>query len=227
MAKRACKAGSAASAACSAASIAAIWRSICRRRSPAWRLSSGEQYLWSRLQAATRSLDQSAAGAVQLLHGIEGSTDDGPHRRLEQGGEAGEQRRVDRVGFSMTADRFGEASGLAGIDLDQRQAGLGQAALEGAVIGAARLECDAGDAEAAEPGDQGSPSLGVISEPADPAGRMEMNLERVFGDVDADRLRYGAWHLFRVLCLSSGPSTPGYPFRPPGKERGDRTLARP
>jgi Domain of unknown function DUF29 len=43
----------------------------------------------------------------------------------------------------------------------------------------------------------------------------------------ADRLRYAACHLFRVLCLSSGPKTPGYPFRPPGKERGDRTLARP
>ena len=90
-------------------------------------------------------LDQGAAGAVQLLHGVEGRADDGPHRRLEERREAGEHRRVDGIGLGMPADRFGEATGLAGIDLDQRQAGLGQAALEGAVIGAAGLERDAGD----------------------------------------------------------------------------------
>jgi pimeloyl-ACP methyl ester carboxylesterase len=172
-------------------------------------------------------LDQGAAGAVHLLQRSEGSTDDGPQRRLEEGREAGEHRRVDGICFGMPADRFGEAPGLAGIDLDQRQAGRGQAALEGAVIGAAGLERDAGDDDAAEPGDQGGPSLGVMGEPADPAGGVAMNVERVFGDVHPDRLRSRAWHLFRVLGLSSGPSTPGYPFRPPGKERGDRTLARP
>jgi hypothetical protein len=123
-----------------------------------------------RLRPGDPILDQGAAGAVHLLHRIEGSTDDGPQRRLEEGREAGEHRRGDGICFGMPADRFGAAPGLAGIDLDQRQAGLGQAALEGAVIGAAGLERDAGDDEAAEPGDQGGPSLGVIGEPADPAG---------------------------------------------------------
>jgi hypothetical protein len=172
-------------------------------------------------------LDQGAAGDVQLLHGVKGRADDGPRRRLEERREAGEHGGIDRVGFGMLADRFGKAPGLAWIDLDQRQAGLRQTALEGVVIGAGGLERDAGDREAAEPGDQGGTSLGAIGEPAGPAGRVEMNLEAVFGDVHADRLRYGAWHLFRVLCLSSGPRTPGYPFRPPGKERDGRTLARP
>ena len=172
-------------------------------------------------------LHQGAAGDVQFLHRVEGRAHHGPRRQLEEGCEAGEHGRVDGICLGMSADRFGEAAGLARIDLDQRQAGLGQAALEGVVIGAGRLERDAGDHKAFEPGGQGGMPLGVIGEPMDRAGRMEMHVERVFGDVHADRLGYRAWHLFRVLCLSSGPKAPGYPFRPPGKERGGRTLARP
>ena len=108
---------------------------------------------------------------MQLLHRVEGRADDGPHRRLEQRREAGQHGGVDGVGFGMPAERFGEATGLAGIDLDQWQAGLGQAALEGVVIGAGGLERDAGDREAAEPGDQGGPSPGAVGEPAAlPAG---------------------------------------------------------
>ena len=42
-------------------------------------------------------LDQGAAGDMQLLHRVDGRAGDGPHRRLEQGGEAGEQRRVDGI----------------------------------------------------------------------------------------------------------------------------------
>ena len=85
--------------------------------------------------------------------------------------------------------RFGEAPGVARIDLDQRQAGRGQAALEGAVTGAGGLERNPGDPEALQPGDQGGAAPGVVGEPADLAGRVEMHLKRVFGDVDADRLR--------------------------------------
>ncbi|MGH6943570.1 MAG: hypothetical protein ACREH6_05050 [Geminicoccaceae bacterium] len=83
------------------------------------------------------------------------------------------------------------------------------AALEGVVIGAGGLERDAGDREAFEPGDQGRTALGVVGEPADPAGRVEMSVERVFGDVHADRLGDDVAHLFRALCLSSGPGRPG------------------
>jgi hypothetical protein len=154
------------------------------------------------------------------FHGVDGRAHHGPHRRLEQRREAGKHGGVDRVGLGMRADRIGEAAGPARIDLDQRQAGRGQAALEGVVIGAGRLERDAGNREAFEPGDQGRTPSGVVGKPANLAGRVEINVERVFGDVHADRLGYRACHLFRVLCLSSGPSTPGYPFRPPGKERG-------
>jgi hypothetical protein len=59
------------------------------------------------------------------------------------------------------------------------------------VIAAARLERDAGDREALQPGDQRGPALGVVAEPAPLAGRVKMNLEHVFGDVHADRLGYG------------------------------------
>jgi hypothetical protein len=89
----------------------------------------------------------------------------------------------------MPPDRFGEATGLAWVDLDQRQAGRGQAALEGAVIGAGGLECNPDHLEALEPGDQGGTALGVVVEPTAPAGRVKVHLEGVFGDVDADRLR--------------------------------------
>ena len=73
-------------------------------------------------------LHQGAARDVQLLHGVEGRAHDRSHRGLEKGGEAGQHGGVDRVGLGMPADRFGEAAGLARIDLDQRQAGLGLAA---------------------------------------------------------------------------------------------------
>jgi hypothetical protein len=62
--------------------------------------------------------------------------------------------------------------------------------------------------------------LGVVGEPADPAGRVKVGVEGAFGDVHADRLGYAIGHLCRVLCLSSGPRAPGYPFRQPGKREG-------
>jgi hypothetical protein len=49
----------------------------------------------------------------------------------QEDGEAGQHGGVDRIGFSLPAECLGEAPSLAPTDLDQRQAGLGQPALEG------------------------------------------------------------------------------------------------
>jgi hypothetical protein len=71
----------------------------------------------------------------------------------------------------MPADRLGEAAGPARIDLDQRQAGRGQAALEGVVIGAGRLERDAA---IAKPSSQAiraqQPLASLANRPTRPAG---------------------------------------------------------
>jgi hypothetical protein len=65
----------------------------------------------------------------------------GPHRRLEQRRETGKPGGVDCVGLGLPIDSLGKAAATARIDVDQRQAGRGQAALEGVVIGAGVVVC--------------------------------------------------------------------------------------
>jgi hypothetical protein len=55
------------------------------------------------------------------------------------------------VSLSQIADRLGEAAGLTGVDLDEGNARRAQGALEGAMIGAGRLEDDALDRRLREP----------------------------------------------------------------------------
>ena len=71
-------------------------------------------------------------------------------------------------------------------------------------------ECD-GD----RPGDERPAALLIVCEVPGRTIGQAMGLELVFGDIDADG---NLGHLFHVLCLSSGPHGPWYPFRPHGKD---------
>jgi hypothetical protein len=72
------------------------------------------------------------------------------------------------------------------------------------MVGASGLEDDANDLALLEPRQQGSKAFGVVGELACNAVGVAIDVERVFGNGDADSLGYRGTHL-QVLCLSSGP----------------------
>ena len=131
---------------------------------------------------------------------------------------------IDPIGLGQPAGRFGEASGLARVDLGERQTSRRQGAFEAPVIGAGRLEDDAADRQLANPVDQGPVPGPLVAEPLCGPVRPAMRLKMVLRDVDADgSLR----HLFRIPRLSCEPSGSGIRSGPEEKDGGDPTLARP
>jgi len=89
-------------------------------------------------------LDQGAAGAMQLLHRIEGCANDRPHRWLEQGGEAGEHGGVDGVRLVDREQTLLRAVGLR----------VGQPALAAAGISGCTGILQAGQADVLRPSRQ-------------------------------------------------------------------------
>ena len=87
-------------------------------------------------------LDQGATCDEQFLEVVDGLADDRSRLELGQSTEPREHGCIDRVGLSTLADGFGEATRLERVDLDQRDAGRSEGALEGVVIGAGGLEDD-------------------------------------------------------------------------------------
>lgn len=108
---------------------------------------------------------------------------------------------------------FGEAAGLPGIDLCQRQPRRAQRLLQIAVIGPCRLMDDPGDRRFAEPSDQRLVSSFRVVKALGFAIRKAMNVEKVFRNIHADG-RKG--HLFRAFACHPGHA-PWYPFRPKEK----------
>jgi hypothetical protein len=84
------------------------------------------------------------------------------------------------VGFRQPANRLGEAAGLTGIDFDEGNAGRAQGALEGAVIGAGRLEDDALDRSLRQPLHKRLTPTLVVGEAAARAVGQAMSVEMVF-----------------------------------------------
>jgi len=64
-----------------------------------------------------------------------------------------------------------------------------------------------------KPADQGARPLGRVGEPANKAGGVKVDVERIFGDVRAPASFPGPLLVIRAM-------TPGYPFRSPGKREG-------
>lgn len=72
------------------------------------------------------------------------------------------------------------------------------------MIGAGRLEDDAGDGMIGEPATKRIDATGVVGELASAARRVKMHVERRFGDVDTDILGYDGFHLFRSSACHAG-----------------------
>ena len=100
--------------------------------------------------------------------------------RLQGGAEAGEHGGIDGVGF----DAF--AGGLQRVELDGGQGGLAQRHLKGAVVSAGGFEDDAAWLFGSDPGDQPGDALAVVGKALGTALWMEMDVELVFRDIDAE-----------------------------------------
>ncbi len=169
-------------------------------------------------------LDQGAPGHEQLLKVIQGLAHRGACLEFAECSEVGQHGRIDGVGLGSASNCFGKTPGLKRVDLDHWQPGLPKAPFESVVIGAGGFKDEALSLVLlGEPVDQGCEAFAVVGEPARQVVRVEVDVEHVFRDVDADSLGYRESHLFQVLCLSSGPRRPS--IRAGHKEkRGAVTL---
>src|SRR5580692_4050101 len=203
MAKRLASSALASMKARMAASMAAIWRSIwsALRILP---FQQRERPDFGAVLGGGAILDQRLAGDMELLEFGESLAARRTWLDRKERPHAGEQRRVEAIGLGELAGGLREAARLTRVDLDERQAGLGQGVLEGAVIRSGGLK-DHARRIAADPDDQGLVASFVIAEPAAGAVGHAMDVEGLFRNIDADG-RKG--HLFRASACHSG-LTPG------------------
>jgi hypothetical protein len=127
----------------------------------------------------------------------------------------GQDACIDGIGLGSGSARFGKATGLQRIDLDQRQLAR-QRRLEGPVIGPCRFEDDAGDRRLAEPADQGPEAPGRVLEPPRRLVFQSEDVEMGFRDVDANGMFS---QLRQVLCLSCVTQT-RVSVQAPGEDGG-------
>ena len=154
------------------------------------------------VQCGGAVFDQRVARHLQLLKGA-------LHRRrclgepqVQRCSHLRQHPRVHRVGLCPLADGLRKAPRLQRVDTHQRQPGLEQRFLEGAVPPSGRLVRDAANRQL-DPRDQRLETRRVIGEPRGLAGGNHVNVEMRFRDVNA----YGKiGHLFLLLCLSCEPS---------------------
>jgi hypothetical protein len=167
--------------------------------------------------------DQGVASVEEFLQLINGLADDGTRLQAERGAHSGEHGGVASIGLGKLPGCFGEATGLARIDLDHGQSGFGERSFEQAMIGAGGFKDDARELDDAQPSDQGAQALGVIGEASRFRRGGEGDIEPIFGNVDADALLSDR-SSFPKSSSCLGGVIPGYPSRPLGKERGGQTT---
>src|SRR5215813_2234935 len=145
----------------------------------AWRLRAATRSLMS----ASRALTSSLMASTVLLAG-------GARLELESCAHAGKHKGVAPVRLGESSRGLGEASGLTGIDLDPRQAGLDERLLKPAMVGPCRLENDSGDIEPFKPFDEGAMAFRIVRDAEALAAGVDRHVESVLRNVDADALCY-------------------------------------
>jgi len=132
-----------------------------------------------RLPPARHQRPQAAGGLVRQ----------GPHRRPDRLGEAGDRLGVEPVGLGQPPHRAGEGAHLARVDDRDRQAGRGQGRREADLQAAGGLEHDQRRLEGEQALDQRHHLFCVIVDGEALAGRTEVDVEPALRDVDADKDR--------------------------------------
>jgi hypothetical protein len=113
----------------------------------------------------------------------------GAHRRPHGFGEAGDRRGVQAVGLGQPTHGAGEGADLARVDDRDRQAGRGQGRGEADLHPAGGLEHDECRRERTQALDQRRHAPVVMVEGGALAGRAQVDVEPVLGNVDADEHR--------------------------------------
>ena len=133
-------------------------------------------------------LDECVAGVDEFLQGLDRLAGRGARLEVESCAHAGKHEGVAPISLGEFSCGLGEASGLIGIDLDPRQAGLDERLLEQAMVGPCRLENDSGDIEPFKPFDEGAMAFRIVGDAEALAAGMDRHVESVFRNVDADAL---------------------------------------
>jgi hypothetical protein len=105
---------------------------------------------------------------------------------LQRDCHPGEQPGIDAIGFGECTRRLRKAPRPFGIELDAGQ--MCKRDLQRAVVGAGRFIGEPLDLPLPGPGDQRLVTFGRVGELVIDPGRMDMAVQRRFGDVDADGL---------------------------------------
>ena len=126
------------------------------------------------------------SGMHQLLQCLECL---GCRRRRLRSHHVGEDREhfgIDRVGFGARAEGLGEEACAQRVDDGHGKARLAERAVGAAVIFGCRLHHDARDRMARQFSLETFDAVAIVDNPKAPAHRVEMDIETVFTDVDAD-----------------------------------------
>ena len=109
-----------------------------------------------------------------------------PDRWSDAFGKEGDHLGVERVGLRQPAHRSGEVADLARVDDAERQPGCGERCSDVCLVAASGFQDDEGNREAGEAARESFKPLRVPRNMEGLVQRPEMNVETVFGHVDAD-----------------------------------------
>jgi hypothetical protein len=131
-------------------------------------------------------LEQLAPARHQGAEVAGGLVRQGPHRRPDRLGEAGDRRRVQPVGLRQPARGAGEGPHPARVDDRDRQAGRGQGRREADLQPPVASSTTSAGASATRRSTSAATLLVVVVEGEALAGGARVDVEAVLGDVDAD-----------------------------------------
>ena len=208
-------------------SMAARCRSSCASRCLCCCFSNRCRTCFWRFSAAVRSLTSASRATCRSSRAR--CTDDeasvgrrSTAAQVHRGAHLRQHPRVHRVGLGPLADGLRKAPRVQRVDTHQRQPGLEQRFLEGAVPPAGRLVGDGANRHL-DPRDQRLESRRVIGEPRGLAGGNHVHVEMRLRDVNTDG-RIG--HL-SCSCACHSSLHAHVSIQDVGKDGGDHTALRP
>ena len=162
---------------------------------------------------------------------------EGPHLRSHALSKKGDHLGVERIGLGEAAHGPGKGADLARVDDAERQPGAGEGRRDGCFKAARRLQDDKGDGQIAEAAGEAVQPLCVSRDAEGLTRRSEMDVEAIFGHVDADedggrfvhdptlRMRAQAQAAVRVRDCEGGSRTKLCPgLTSPRRTRADPHL---
>jgi hypothetical protein len=128
----------------------------------------------------------------------------GTRLEIQNRGHSCQEHRVDPVGLGQFTCRFGKATGIARVHLDDGYSGLGQGLFQKAMIWASGLENDP-DGRLADPTDQRGTAGLVVRELTMFASCRPKAVQNRFRDVDADDILHCLYPLPRLVIRAVNP----------------------